>query len=291
MLRINIIGAGKVGRSFMRLAAAAPGIELGCVLARDPQHAAEAVAAVGAGRAAAGMAQMRPADLWVLSVPDDRIAGLAGALAEARGAQAGEGPAALHCSGFLSSEVLAPLRARGWSAASCHPVLSFADPALAAAQFPGTCCAIEGDAAASVLAEAMVAAFGGVPFAVDPAGKALYHAAAVFSNNFATVLQAMAQEAWAAAGVPPEIAVCLGRTLLDGTAASVARLGPAAALTGPAARGDAEVLRLQAAAVAQWHPEAAELYAGLSRLAGRLKASGTTLPGPGGTPPDAAPGA
>lgn len=282
MLRVNIIGAGKVGRTFMSLFGATGHVDLRDVLSGHPQTAEAAVAALGSGRAVSGMAEMRPADLWVLSVPDDRIAPVARDLAEARGAHqalpAGSVPVAMHCSGFLSSELLAPLRDLGWSVASCHPVLSFADPQIAARQFPGTCCAIEGDAPAAALVADLVKELQGIPFPVSPERKALYHAAAVFSNNFTTVLQAIAREAWREAGVSGEVAERLGNTLLAGTSESVARLGPAAALTGPAARGDLEVLRRQEAAIAEWNPDAGALYAMLSQMARRLKETATALP-------------
>ncbi|MCA8880250.1 MAG: DUF2520 domain-containing protein [Rhodobacteraceae bacterium] len=282
MLRVNIIGAGKVGRTLMSLVGTVRDAKLTDVLSGHLQSAEAAVAVSGRGRAVSSMAEMGPAELWVLSVPDDRIVSVARALAEAQGGQKlpsdAVAPVAMHCSGFLSSDVLAPLRDLGWSVASCHPVLSFADPEIAARQFPGTCCAIEGDAPATALVAGLITALQGLPFAVDPERKALYHAAAVFSNNFTTVLQAIAREAWTDAGVSAEIAARLGNSLLAGTSESVSRLGPAAALTGPAARGDLEVLRRQEAAVAAWNPEAAALYATLSRMARRLKKTATALP-------------
>ena len=113
MLCVNIIGAGKVGRSFMALIAAAEGIALGDVASRRPESARDAVAALGAGRAVSDPGGMRPADLWILAVPDDAIAGLARDLAALRAG--GDGAAAIHCSGFLSSAALQPLRARGWA--------------------------------------------------------------------------------------------------------------------------------------------------------------------------------
>lgn len=277
MRRVNIIGPGKLGRTFMALINATIRAELGDVFSANPATAEAAVGDLGAGRSVSTMANMRPADIWILSVPDDRIAQVAGALAQACPTQVAT-PIAMHCSGFLSSAVLEPLRDRGWSVASCHPVLSFGDPQMAARQFPGTCCAIEGDTPAAEQVADLITNLGGVPFPVDPARKPLYHAAAVFSNNFATVLQAIAREAWAEAGVAPEMAARLGDTLLAGTSDSVARLGPVAALTGPAARGDLEVLRQQEAAVAAWYPEAATLYATMSQMARRLKTDGATRP-------------
>lgn len=276
MVRVNIIGTGKVGRTLMMLFGASQHVEVIDVLARTPENVDRAVAQTGVGRAVHDLSDMRAADVWILSVPDDAIADVAQGLAET--VVPTEGAVAVHCSGFLSSEVLAPLRSKGWGVASCHPVLSFADPVIAARMFPRICCAVEGDEGAAAVVSALVRLLEATPFAVDTAHKALYHAAAVFSNNFTTVMQAVAREAWEAAGVSPEIADRLGSTLLDGTAEAVARLGPAAALTGPAARGDREVMEKQQAEVAAWHPEAGALYEALSALAVRLKATGKTRP-------------
>jgi predicted short-subunit dehydrogenase-like oxidoreductase (DUF2520 family) len=271
-MRVNLVGAGKVGRCLLTLLAADAEAEPGDVLSDRVESARAAVAEAGAGRAVAGLAEMRPADLWLVCVPDDKIGTVAAALAERDLPPA----MAVHCSGFHDAGLLQPLRGRGWAVASCHPVRSFADPAAAARAFPGTPCGIEGDPAAQAAVTALVRRLGGLPFALRGEAKALYHAAAVFSNNFTVVLQGLAMEAWAEAGVAPEVAARLRGTLLEGTAANVAALGPAAALTGPAARGDHAVMTAQAEAIARWHPEAAELYRRMSALAGRLKRTGQT---------------
>jgi predicted short-subunit dehydrogenase-like oxidoreductase (DUF2520 family) len=53
-------------------------------------------------------------------------------------------------------------------------------------------------------------------------------------------------------------------------------LGPEAALTGPAARNDRDVVTRQHAVVADWHPEAGRAYEVLSTMATRLKQTGKT---------------
>lgn len=276
MQRVNVLGAGKVGRTLMSLTRDAAGYTLGDVASRDAASANTAVEALAAGRAVTSFTDLRPANLWFLTVPDDAIAEVARVLAATSGLAARHGfrPVAVHCSGFLSSEALAPLRNLGWLTASCHPVLSFADPALAARQFVGTLCGIEGDAGAIVRIEAFVLAIGGRPFAVNAEKKALYHAAAVFSNNFTVVLQAIAMEVWREAGVSTEVAAELCASLLGSAADNVAALGPAGALTGPAERGDRNVLEIEEQSLAGWQPDAAHVYRELSRLARTIKQTG-----------------
>lgn len=278
---VNVIGASKVGRTNLSLARDAAGYNLGDVASRIVASARAAVATHSAGRAVAAYADLRPADLWLLTVPDDVIAEVARALATtpdlAVGDAAGPRPVAVHCSGFLSSDALGPLHDLGWLTASCHPVLSFANPELAARQFSGTLCGVEGDAEAVVRVDAFVSSIGGAPFAVNADRKALYHAGAVFSNNFAVLLQAIAMEAWGEAGVPEEIAGELCASLLCGTAANVAALGRAAALTGPTVRGDRNVLESEERSLAGWQPDAAVLYRDPSRLARTLKLNGSVF--------------
>jgi predicted short-subunit dehydrogenase-like oxidoreductase (DUF2520 family) len=72
----------------------------------------------------------------------------------------------------------------------------------------------------------------------------------------------------------------LNRALLTSTTDNLLNLGPAQALTGPAARGDTAVVQAQAAVVEQWNPIAANAYRALSELAVLLKQNGTTLPPP-----------
>ena len=245
------------------------------LFSRTTASAEQAASFVGVGRVAPSLADMRPADLWLISVPDGQIAEVAAQLAAAQG-QAMQGAVAWHNSGFLSGEVLTPLQAVGASTASVHPVLSFATPAGAVAQFAGTLCGVEGQVHALAVLRPLVAAIGGQGFEIESAKKPLYHAAAVFCSNFTVVLQGVAQEAWRESGVPTELLAPLTQALLQSSVANVFKLGPAEALTGPAARGDMAVVQRQAAAVQAWHPQVGEVYQLLSDMATRLKRTGHT---------------
>ncbi|MFK7746188.1 MAG: Rossmann-like and DUF2520 domain-containing protein [Roseobacter sp.] len=272
---VNIIGAGRVGCTFMGLVHALPDYSIQDVFSARFASAQDAVARFQAGRAVDCFGDLRSADIWIVSVPDDKISQVAAALADCEHVQSSH-PVAFHCSGYFAADHMAVLRPAGWHLASVHPVLSFSDPQVAMAQFPGVLCGIEGDPVALNVVTALLKGLHAQPFAVDPAHKSRYHAAAVFSNNFAVVLQAMAQELWASAGVTDEIAAKLNKSLLEATCANVIAHGPQAALTGPAARGDDWVVTRQGAAVAEWNPAAGRLYADMSVLAQRLKSTGTT---------------
>jgi predicted short-subunit dehydrogenase-like oxidoreductase (DUF2520 family) len=265
---INLIGAGRVGQTLGRLLAQDGRYQVQDVLTRRADSAAAAVNFIGAGRAINQIGDLRPADVWLLAVPDGQIAMAAQSLADSPAASTPT--LAFHCSGALCASELAPLQAKGWQVASAHCLLSFAQPQLALAQFAGTPCALEGEAAALATLRALFTQLGAQCFDLAAADKLLYHAAAVFATNFLPVLQDLAEQLWQHAHMPPELAQQLRARLLQNAVNNIVQLGPQAALTGPAARGDTALVSQQAQAVAQWQPEAGEAYLALSALAQQL---------------------
>ncbi|MDX5445793.1 MAG: DUF2520 domain-containing protein [Zoogloeaceae bacterium] len=267
---LNIVGCGRAARTLARLWAGNGPCEIGDVLTRSPASAQDAVAFIGQGRAVAGFGDMRPAALWMLGVPDRDIAAAAAALAISGCVRPGDG--VFHLSGFTPSAVLAPLEAIGARIASVHPVMSFADPALAAGRFAGTPCGIEGEATLAAELAALFAAIGAECFALDGSRKPLYHAGSVFASNFLVVILDVARKAYVDSGVPPDIADRMLAAIAGGALENVVALGARDALTGPAARGDREVVALQHAAVADWDAGSGLAYAALTELAFRLAA-------------------
>ncbi len=268
MTTLNLMGGGRVGQTLATLWQRQATFVLQDVRTTSLGSARQACAAIGAGTAVASLDAMRPADVWMLAVPDAQIAKVAQALA----AQvAGHAAATVfHCSGAHGAELLAPLAALGWHTASAHCILSFATPAAAIAQFPGTPCALEGSAAAQAQLEPAFKAIGAQCFPVANADKVLYHAAAVFATNFLPVLQAVAEDAWQATGVPAHLLPHLRASLLRNAVDNITTLGPAAALTGPAKRGDLVAIARQAQVVGAWDAKAGDAYQALSALALRL---------------------
>jgi predicted short-subunit dehydrogenase-like oxidoreductase (DUF2520 family) len=275
--RINLIGCGRVGLSLVRLWHQAGLVEVGGLYSRSQTSAEGAAHFIGAGAVACDLRALPAADLWLITTPDTAIALVAQQLAEtAQANDSAQKPVALHCSGFLSSDVLSPLAALGWQVASAHPMRSFADPAQSVKDFFGTPVALQGDALACSAARELFETVGARCFEISSESKPLYHAAAVFANNFSTALQGIAQDLWQHCGISPEMARELDVALLSSTLANLKISSPAEALTGPAARGDTAVVQAQGQAVAQWNAKAGEAYALLSDLAQRLKRDGRT---------------
>jgi len=267
---LNIVGAGHVGRTLGRVFAARTVFAVQDVLTRSQAGAQAATAFIGAGQPVDAIGWMRPADVWMLAVSDDRIAEVAAALA---GAHDVNGAVVFHCSGAKASSELAPLRAAGAAIASVHPVRSFADPAAVASNFTGTWCGVEGDQIALARLVPAFEAAGARIVAIDAAAKTVYHAASVFASNYLTTVLDAALRAYQAAGIPEPVARELAGPLAGETLANVLRLGAERALSGPIARGDEATVARQQGAIDAWDAATGRLYAALAdatrALAGR----------------------
>ena len=259
MRTLNLIGAGHVGRVLGRLFHERAGIAIQDVLTRSGASAGAAIAFIGAGRAAPSLAEMRPADLWMLAVGDDQIGTVCAELARDHPLT---GALVFHCSGAKSSGELAGAAQAGALTASVHPIRSFADPVQVAAHFDGTYCGIEGTGAG--LLQAPLEAIGARPVAIDAAAKTVYHAASVFASNYLVTVLDTALRAYQAAGIDDTVARALARPLAEESMANVFRLGAPAALSGPIARGDFATVARQQAALDDWDGPSGELYAALA---------------------------
>ncbi len=204
MTTVRIIGPGRAGRSFA-LAFTAAGVEV-----RDLLGRADDVSSAAAGT-----------DVLMLTVPDQEVAGVASAVRPV------PSTVVVHCAGALGPEVLVPHE----RVATLHPLVTLPDPAVGAARLgSGGYFAVSGDQAVTDL----VLALGGRALVIPEGSRAGYHAAACISSNHLVALLGQAQRVAASVGLPLEAFLPLAQGALD----DVSRFGPAAALTGPVARGD-----------------------------------------------------
>jgi len=250
-------------------------------VSRREARARRAVELAGVEARALGFARLEelpPSDLLFITTPDDVIAevaervaalpfenargrdgavgrGSAGVRENARGqesarvresARGREGTrvrVALHASGALSSEALAPLRARGFRVGSMHPLASVSDPAAGAESLRRAFYCVEGERAAGTFARRVVRDLGGESFSIKPVDKALYHASALITAGHTVALFDIAAGLLARCGLAPERARRFLLPLLASTVENLSRSPPERALTGTFARGDAATVR------------------------------------------------
>ena len=180
-------------------------------------------------------------DAVLLCVPDGALAGLA--------ARMPEGLLIGHCSGASPLEVLAP-----HEAFSLHPLMTVTDRGAA---FAGAGAAIAGTTARALeLARALAGRLRMVPFQLDDADRAAYHAAASIASNFLVTLEGAAERLAAEAGLDRALLLPLVRATIENWGAQGARR----ALTGPVARGDRATVAAQRAAVSDRAPELLHLF-------------------------------
>lgn len=262
---LNIIGAGRVGRTLAALWQRQGVFEIRGVMNRSAASALEAVVFIGAGVAAESLTALASADVWLLAVPDSQIVLAAESLASSGLLRTGD--IVFHCSGALPSSELAAVQARGALVASVHPLKSFADAASAAQTFTGTYCVAEGDAAALKVLTPAFEAIGARMAAIDPQCKTVYHAASVMVCNYLTALMEAGLQCYERSGLPRGTATAMMEPLVRETLDNVFRLGTEKALTGPIARGDHGVVARQLASLRTADPRLAAVYRALGVMA------------------------
>lgn len=262
-LKVFVYGAGRAGRSIARAIEAADEkhkVFLCGAWNRSFPRAFESsrLLDVEVSSGDAIPEQMIKADVILLSVVDDAVRETAGLLAR----HLGRKQVLLHVSGSRAAEVM---RGEQMSAhlGGLHPLQALASREGDPEKLRGAAFAIEGDAEALEAARRIAEAVGGNPIPIRPEARALYHAAAVTSANFVTVLMDLACDMLGKAGVDPLTSVEILLPLLEGTVDQIRerqerakaqdqdpqgreRAGRAVlseALTGPIRRGDSSTVR------------------------------------------------
>ncbi|MGY1747220.1 Rossmann-like and DUF2520 domain-containing protein [Blastococcus sp. SYSU D00695] len=271
-LRVGVIGAGRVGAV------------LGAALATAGH---EVVAASGLSTASAERAArllpgvpllpadevVAAADLVVLAVPDDTLAGLVAGLAETGAWRAGQ--LAFHTSGAHGLAVLEPAARAGVLPLALHPAMTFTGVPEDAERLTGAPFGVTGAPEFRAVAETLVLEMGGEPFFVAEADRRLYHAALVTGANHLVTLVAEAADLLRAAGVgePARVLTPLLTAALD----NGLRRGDRG-LTGPVSRGDVGTVADHLATLTDRAPESVAAYVAMAQrtteralAAGRLK--------------------
>ena len=239
VITFRVLGPGRAGRSLMAALEAVGGYRSMGAWGRDRSPV----------DAACGV------DILFIATPDDVVADVASQVRPVATT------AVVHLSGSLGLDVLAGHTRSG----SLHPLVPLPTPAIGAERLrSGITLAVAGDPIARQVAEAL----GGKVVEVADADRAAYHAAAVIAANHLVALMGQVERVAATAGLPLDAFAGLMRAASEDAFA----LGPGAALTGPAARGDWDTVERHRATIASMPAPRTELaaYDAMVGLARRL---------------------
>lgn len=234
---VNIIGAGRTGKTLGSLLSKHKAANIQAICNRSSASGATAIAFIGEGAYCPTIQALPSADITFITTPDEQIAPICEQLSH--NPHLRPGSLVLHCSGVLDSGVLLPLKEKGSYIASVHPLRSFACPTISQEEYAGTYCAIEGDSEALPVIHALFQAIGSICYTIDPGKKALYHAAGVFASNYLVTLSEQALLCMQTAGVDRQTARNALHRLMQSTLNNLKKTDSAQqALTGPLQRAD-----------------------------------------------------
>jgi predicted short-subunit dehydrogenase-like oxidoreductase (DUF2520 family) len=215
---------------------------------------------VGARATTSRDARLSGKVIWIC-VPDDAISGVATQLLPQTNWR---GKIAVHSSGALGSDVLAPLKKAEASIASAHPLMTFVR--MSKSEMDGVPFALEGDPKALAVLRAMVRSLGGKPFPIAAEVKPVYHLFGFFSSPALIALMVAAQQVAELAGFDRRRSRALMEPIVRQTVENFFRSTPQEAFSGPLRRGDLATLRKHLDAL-QGQPELLKLYKSLTSIA------------------------
>lgn len=267
-MKINIVGAGRVGLTLGRLFSDNNTLEVGSVFNRAMSKSEESVSFIGSGTPINDLRNMQSADIYMVTTSDNALDSICLEMLDCHDFK--KGSVIFHCSGVAPSTVFEKLKERGCLIASVHPVKSFADPSIAISNFDGTFCGVEGDDKALDILEGCFQSIGGHTFRINTDKKAMYHGATVMACNNLVALMEAATSMYVDAGLERSEALQVMEPIVRGTVTNVFKLGAVSALTGPIARGDSGTVKKHLAALENDDGMLRDVYCSLGKWALKL---------------------
>ncbi len=241
MKNISLIGAGKVGTSLGKALSEA-GYTIKSLSCATLTEAEESRRIIGHGEPSINnIHTAQNGEILFITVPDDRITNIVRELESSD--IFWQEKTVFHCSGLLPSEVLKPLRTKGASTASLHPIQSFSFKHATPSIFQNIYFGLEGEEQAVTTGQKIVRDLGGRSIQIQPDDKPIFHAAFSITSNFFVVLLDSAVTLLKSSGLNEKKAVQILRPLLDSTLRNIEESSIRSALTGPIIRGDGQTVK------------------------------------------------
>lgn len=273
-LSVGIVSAGRVGTALGEALDRVGHVVFGCSAVSDASIARARTRLPDSAVLPAAEVAAR-SELLVLAVPDAELPALVQGLA--RTGAVSPGTLVLHTSGANGVGVLAPLAGNGVVTMAVHPAMTFSGKPEDTERLSSACFGITAaDEIGFAIAQSLVLEIGGEPVGVREDARTLYHAALAHGSNHLVTVVNDALDALRTAladteltgqqpveSRPGGVAERVLAPLLSAALDNVLRSGPAA-LTGPVARGDADMVDAHLQALTALDDDLAAGYRALS---------------------------
>jgi len=262
---ISLIGAGAAGSALL-IALMRKGYPVAAISSRTLESARKCAQLVGATNASTDNASACAAGvIVVIATPDGMIQPVCDKIAAGGGFHPGQ--LVLHLSGACGSGALAAAAGQGADTCAMHPIQTLAAPLEGARLLETAWYCLEGEDRGVARARRLAERLSGRALTIDKSDKALYHAALCVASNYLVVLEKMAVEMLAQAGIDRRDALPALLPLIRGAADNLAACGLPDALTGPISRGDAATVTQHLHAMNDSCSDYVPVYRSLGRLA------------------------
>ncbi len=252
-LRIALVGTGNVASRLSPLIAAHPDYEIAVIASRTLDHARRLAENLGIDTAVTdkfrSIGDYKP-DIVLISLADNALEEVIASIGRLE-----DEPLVVHTSGTLDRSLLAPASPR---TGILYPLQTFTAGREVDIQRIPVFTEAESDADQAIV-DRLATAISDKVHHTDPARRKTLHIAGVFTNNFTNILLEQVEKLLARDGYGLDVV----RPLMEETVAKAFAIGPHAAQTGPAKRGDQAVIEAHIAALPD---ELKGVYASLSDL-------------------------
>jgi predicted short-subunit dehydrogenase-like oxidoreductase (DUF2520 family) len=256
-LQIAIVGAGKVG-SVLGKVFVQRGHTVTAVISRSVGSARAAGRFLHSPIASTDLRDIPPrTGVVFIATPHDAIRNVAHGISRLDHLDFRH-LAACHSSGIHPAAVLDPLRERGATVFSFHPLQTFPrsfSPARIVPYARGIFYGVDGPPSGIRMARVLARELGGSVIIIPPEMRVLYHAACVVASNHLTTVLWIVEQIYAKVRGDRTKVYQVFKPIVEATLSNIARSSAGEALSGPIARGGVETVACHLESLQEFMPE------------------------------------
>ncbi len=275
MRKYAIVGAGKVGSVLGRILLDGGGT-ITCVVSRTKGSAQRAGKFLRCKNVSTSLDSIPPTtDLVLVATPHGAVEGVAESLASL-GLLKFKRLAVCHASGMLTAEALEPLRQRGATVFSFHPLQTFPRdfaPRDILESARGIYYGVDGSMQALRVARLLARKLNGKVVEIKPEMRAFYHAACVLASNHITTVLSILEQMVNVFQPGQKKFYPIFKPIILATLHNIELTSPAKALSGPIARGGTETVASHFDAIRSYAPQLLPYFGLLSTETVKLAAT------------------